>query len=79
MSFKIRRTPLFFQPQRGQRNNPSFNIKGIWKASCAAPAIKTPQAIAIIGSSISGASQIAAAIKVKLSKTGVNAGTAKRP
>ncbi len=43
------------------------------------PAISTPQASAVTGSSICGASHSAAPIKERLSRTGVNAGTPKRP
>ena len=54
-------------------------MNGIWKASCNAPATKTPIASASAGCSKRGATQAANTIIVRLSSVEVNAGTANRP
>ena len=79
MSLNTRATPSCPRLSLGRGNNPSRARNGSWNRSCATPAINTPQASAITGLCMRGASHSAAPIIDRFSSTGVKAAAAKRP
>ena len=73
-----RRTPSSRGAKVKRGSSPSRSRNGNWNRNWTTPAMKTPQARATMGLSISGASQSAQPISERLSSTGVKAGTPKR-
>ena len=79
ISFRIRRTPGCRVSQMGLGSRSRRYSEGTWNSNWIMPAKNTPQARAKTGSANQGAATVAAKISDRLRKTGVKAGTAKRP
>ena len=79
ISVMTRFTPSWPAAHFGRGKARIRSRNGTWKNSWKTPAMKTAYARAMPGSSSSGASQMAQAIRTTFRMTGVNAGTAKRP
>ena len=79
ISLPTLRTSGCRNPIRRRGRRPSRPSSGHSRTSCRKPAISTPQARPIGGTSKRGASQNIAAIMVRLCRTGVNAGSPNLP